>query len=152
MQTYTLYFSKESLGLFDSVKPYDYMDDSSSPAVFKQALYPIFNYYKKRTSKIEVDAVNENTTHLQEGDLLIETTASSLKLFLQKILAKKNILLIDEREALLDVERTWKIITASKDLHTYKRVLLCSKDWTKMVYAYRLCNAYNLQIVDITKK
>lgn len=147
--TYTIYLPQDELRRFDDIKPYEYMNDDSTTQVFEQALYPIFNYYKKRTKHIATSPLP--VAHKDEKDTLtIKETSSAAALLLQKLFPKKDTLLIDSREARFDVERTWNIITSSRDFTGYKKVCLAIRPWTKLVYSYRLDKVYGLAITDIT--
>ncbi len=146
---YTMYLSEEELGRFKNISTYEYMGEDSTPEVFPQALYPIYNYYKKRTPNVVVYSTVKNVTK-KEKTLTITETENSFILLRQKFFPQKNIVYLNKREALLDVERTWKVLSVLMDLKEYKGVNFSMKSWTKMAYAYRLNVIYGLDIVDIT--
>ncbi len=146
---YTIYLPQEEYKHFDEIMPYEYMNDTSTAQVFEQALYPIFNYYKKRTKHI-VTSPPPITHSIEKETLTIKEATSMAALFLQRLFPKKDILLVDGREARLDIERTWNIISASRNLTDYKKVCLAIRPWTKLVYAYRLDKVYGLEIIDVT--
>lgn len=150
-ETYTIYLSEKELTRFDSISPYEYMTEDSKSDIFNQALYPIFNYYKKRTPSVEKVASREMPPLVEnKGTLIIIGTTSTLTLFLQKMFPSKNKLYLDTTESLLDVERTWSIISNSRDLKTFKEVTFQLTPWTKLAFAYRLHKVYNLKITDNT--
>lgn len=146
---YTIYLSQEELNQFEDIKQYDYMNEESTPSVFKFALYPIFNYYKKRTPHIEI-FTSPVTASKNSETLSITETDSFFRLVLQKLFPRQEVLLVNKREARLDVERTWNIISNSRELKEYKNINVSMHSWTKLVYAYRLNKVYGLSILDTT--
>lgn len=146
---YTIYLSEEELGRFNGISAYEYMGEASSQEVFTQALYPIYNYYKKRTPNVAVYSTPKDVTE-NENTLTVIETENSFILLRQKFFPQKNIVYLNKREALLDVERTWEVLSVLINQKEYKQVNFSMMSWTKMAYAYRLNCVYGLEIVDIT--
>lgn len=150
---YIIYLGEQEQNRFKNISIYEYMTESSAPEVFNQALYPIYTYYKKRTPTVLPYSTTKypaTTRAVTENTLTIFETESTIILLLQKFFPKKNIIYLNKREAHLDIERTWKILSTLKDLKEFKQVSISIKSWSKLAYAYRLNMIYGLEVKDIT--
>jgi hypothetical protein len=151
---YTLYLKKSEMLPISTTDIFSFINENNVEETFQHGVHATFDYYKQKTSSIIEQSEESQPSELPlvKEDALVITSAGSqfAATVLNFLHRKKYRLYVARREALYDVESTWRAIQEKKDLTNIKTVYFHMEGWSKMVYAYRAKTSYNLTVQDIT--
>jgi hypothetical protein len=151
---YSIKLKKSLFEQMEKVSRYSFINEDNHVETFMIATHASFSYYKEKTPNITVvdeTAVTKKLGRFTEGELCITVASTPLIASLYNVIHKnKNILYLPKNEVYYDIERTWKIIQEKRNLETIKTIYFHLESPSKIVYAYRAIQSYNLEVKDIT--
>ncbi len=122
--------------------------DTDISRIFNMSVYPTFKYYIGKVTLINQPASNQDRTRL----LTIKTVSSAIQAKVRNLFTRNsNVLYIPEREAKHEIEPTWKDIQNARNLRNYSAVELDIRNWSKIVYAYRIFTSYKISVFEREK-